>query len=306
MLPRIIRQGQDEPASLRKWLLNFDATAYHADKEAISQGALREIERSPAHFIHSFGSPFSSTSPILRLGTLVHLALLEPAKYARYELRPHLGDGRTKEGKAAKKEWIASLAPSQVLVDENGERTDVHPDALIMTVQEKTDVEGMAANVLANPRLRNLMQGAMTEATTYWIDEESRLLCRARLDIVTPDIIMDLKTTEDAREVEFSRSIERNDYDFQGASYIDAANATVGNDRYRDFIFVALERNAPYEVRAYLLDSRALARGAARRRAALMTLARCIETNTWPGYSDEIATIDLPPWAYGSAQREAF
>ncbi len=305
MLPYIISSPRDGMFVRNMWLLEFDAATYHADLSAISQGALKWIERSPAHFIQNYGKKIGS-SPDMRLGTLLHMALLEPHQYAKQILQPAFGDLRFKGPKAAKAEWIETLNVAYVVIDDDGKRTGLAPDAPVMTPIEKQHVEGMAASVLSNRLLASLMRDALLEATTYWVDPDTSLLRRARLDIVSPSgIVLDLKTTDSAMREEFARRIHQNDYDFQAASYLEAANAVI-LDAYRDYGIVAIERDPPYGNKFFMLKPRALARGASRVSAALRTLKTCIQSGAWPGYPEAAEEIDLPEYAYASGRMGDF
>ncbi len=258
------------------------------------------MEYSPAHFLQNYGKRIN-VSPEMRLGTLLHLALLEPHKYAQQLIQPAFGDLRYKGPKAAKAEWMQALPVEHVVLDEDGKRTGLHPDAPIMSAKEKDDVEGMVSSFLANRFLSLLMKDAINEATTYWVDPGTGLLRRARLDIVSPvGVILDLKTTETARKEEFARRIHQNSYDFQGSSYLTAANA-VAPGTYGEYGLVALERSPPYGLKLYMLKPRAIARGAARVSVALRTLKGCIDSKQWPGYDDVADEIDLPEYAYTNA-----
>jgi hypothetical protein len=80
---------------------------YHADP-AISASQLKEICKSPFHYWKRYVDPDRSPSEptaAMRLGSLVHCAVLEPNELLqRYAVGP---DRRTKEGKATAERMIA-------------------------------------------------------------------------------------------------------------------------------------------------------------------------------------------------------
>jgi hypothetical protein len=63
------------------------------------------------------------------------------------------------------------------------------------------------------------------------------------------------------------------------------------------FVFVAIEKTAPYLVSCLTLDDDAIRRGRASIREDLRTMRECLECNEWPGYPETIQTIGLPAWA---------
>jgi len=81
---------------------------YHADP-AISASHLHAVAASPYHYWKRFIDPNRPVVPptaAMRLGTLVHCAVLEPDELSvRYGIAP---DRRTKEGKAAASEMVAA------------------------------------------------------------------------------------------------------------------------------------------------------------------------------------------------------
>lgn len=315
-LPKIFAPDAKPPPEHNKLISNYPANAYHADREAISQGSMGAIVyESPAHFIEKWAKPYveiplADQSPAMRLGTIAHHALLEPWVYGSYLIQPNLGDGRTKKGKEAKAEWIASLPPEwlDVTIDEEtGKETKTaNGKALILQPWEKLAVEAMTLNVLSHPWVRRMGifdLPVLTEQTVFWVDPITGIQQRARLDIVAPKLnaVIDYKTTEIAHKLAFAKKVNENRYHFQGAHYVDAAKAAKESFTSAEdpaYVFIAAERNPPYAVGVYNLATRAIQTGEAVRRQALTTLRDCIAGNKWPAYGDRVEDIDLPAYAY--------
>lgn len=308
-LPKIFAPGAPEPTEARKFIANYPKAAYHGDKEALNQGAMLCLaDETPAHFLHEWAKPYvdEGGSDVMRLGTMTHEALFEPDVYARYMVQPNFGDGRYKAAQDAKAEWLQGVPAEWVDVETNDkgkEKRTLNGKAKIITAREKAAVEGMALGLVSHPTLRSLGvfdKPMLAEQTVYWVDEETRILQRARLDLVSVKnrLVLDLKSTEKAHAYDFSRHIGNMRYDFQGAHYMAAGQAVdpswVNNS---DYVFMVAEREPPYVVAVYLLDEGDLARATAERRGALKLLRECIETNKWPGYSDRIEPIKVPPFA---------
>ena len=107
--------------------------------------------------------------------------------------------------------------------------------------------------------------------------------------------IADIKSTEDASPDEFRRSIGRYRYHVQDALY----RAIFGETGFSvaNFIFIAAEKQYPHLVAVHAIDREALDAGHAAWQRDAATLARCLESNVWPGYEERIHEVSLPPWA---------
>ena len=67
-----------------------------------------------------------------------------------------------------------------------------------------------------------------------------------------------------------------------------------------DFYYITVEKQPPNLVSVTRLHPDAVTLGDTLMRQAVRTYAACLETDTWPGYGDDITEIDLPAWAYYS------
>jgi len=150
------------------------------------------------------------------------------------------------------------------------------------------------------------------EQSLFWRDPETEIWCRAMLDwlrnpapfrLVIPDhpgttrlIIPDYKTAVSASPVEFEKALDNYDYYRQAAWYLDAVHA-LGLADHPAFVFVVQEKTPPYLVSVFEPDSLALEAGRHYNRRARQVFAECQESGRWPGYSDDVELISLPPWA---------
>jgi exodeoxyribonuclease VIII len=188
--------------------------------------------------------------------------------------------------KDLKAEWMAN----------NGHRN-------VLTPEVWDQLMNMRDAAMAHPIARALLTGkpGKAERSVYWIDEATGELCRCRPDFWREDdIVVDMKTTEDASPEGFGKSIANWSYDTQDAFYRDGC-AAVGKP-LRAFVFLAVEKSArvvegqPLGVAVYQLDEAGRDLGRAKYRADLATYAQCKATNKWPCYSDKLETISLPQW----------
>lgn len=176
----------------------------------------------------------------------------------------------------------------------NGHRT-------ILKDEEFQQVAAMRDAVMAHPMAARLLnpESGLPEQSVYWVDAITGELCRCRPDWwhqdARGDILVDLKTTEDASPEGFARSVAKWRYHVQAAMYSDGVEAATGR-KPRAFVFIAVEKKAPHAVGVYALDAASIDAGRVEYRADLSRYAECRATGVWPGYSDKIQPISLPVW----------
>jgi hypothetical protein len=254
------------------------AAQYHADRSAISKHWLDELHVAPARYKWKLANPERERTAALRWGTLLDSLMFDGAEHV---VCPAPAAITSKQQKAWKE--FAAEAESQ------GREA--------VTASEWEALCGQRESMLAHPASRALLTGdAEFQQSVFWEDEETGILCRGRPDSVTcRGIVADLKTTEDASPAAFARSCATYRYHVQAAMYLDGLRR---NDADIDvFSFIAVEKEPPYLTAVYAADDIFLSRGREEYRADLRTFARCLETDTWPGYPPTIQPISLPAWA---------
>lgn len=246
---------------------------YHADP-AISASHLKAVMQSPYHYWRRFldpkRPPMEPTSA-MRLGSLAHCAVLEPDELSkRYAIAP---DRRSNAGKAAAVEMAA-----------NGIEAVSEPEMVLAF--------NMADAVRQHPYAAALLAHGKAEQSFWWDDLPTGLRCKCRPDWYQGTTIVDLKTCQDASPAAFARSVATFAYHVQAAHYLAGLH---GAER---FVFIAVEKTAPYAVAVYELDHAAMALGRTMRDNALEVIATCKAADMWPGYGDtNVQTLSLPAWA---------
>ena len=245
---------------------------YHADP-AVSASHLKEISKSPFHYWSRYLDPdrvAMTPTAAMRLGSLTHCATLEPDELTkRYQLAP---DRRTKEGKAAVVEMAAAGIEAVSEAD------------LAQALQ-------MADAVRSNSTAALLLSNGAPEQSFWFDDVSTGLRCKCRPDWFDGETIVDLKTCSDASPAGFAKAVAQWSYQVQAAHYLCGTLA-------KRFIFVAVEKSAPFATACYELDAQALVHGSVLRHNALQRLQDCRAIQHWPGYTDGgIQTIQLPGWA---------
>lgn len=156
-------------------------------------------------------------------------------------------------------------------------------------------VQAMADAVVAHPTARKLLDRGQPERTLVWRDDQTGVVCRAKLDWLRADGIVDYKTCDRADAESLRRAVHAYGYHIQAAFYLRAFRALNSAEPF--FVFVAQEKDPPYLVHTFQLTGAALAYGDRLCAEALRMYRDCCEAGVWPGYPiDEITDIDLPPW----------
>jgi exodeoxyribonuclease VIII len=249
--------------------------AVYRQADGVNISSLKIMGRSPAHYYARINAPAITPTPAMVFGTLLHRAVLEPEKLAgSFAVKPSDMDFRSKDGKA----WRDSQ--TLPIIDED----------------QATDLDAAANKVMAHKYASSILANTEKEVSVFkWRNLGGDLLLKGRLDAVAEDengytTIIDIKTTEDASQSAFAKSIANFGYAEQAAYYMDLIGASF-------FIFIAVEKTAPYEIGVYCLDNDSIDHGRAINNRNLDTLENCLKTNEWAGYSDSLQTIKLPAWA---------
>jgi hypothetical protein len=244
---------------------------------AIAASDIKHIlpPRTPAHYAsHMAGEVKKETTKAMLLGTLTHLAVLEPDKLdAAFAVRPAGVDYRTKAGK----EWRdAQTAP-------------------VIDQEDADSLHGMRDAVAAHAGAQGVLAETRREVALF-AEHRTGLWIKGRIDILGADFVGDVKTTENADPESFARTCVNLNYAAQAGHYTQLAR--LNGREAKHFTFIAVERTAPFAIAVYRLDERALAWGLKQINDALQLIAECEDRGEWPGYGDSPMTLALPAWAY--------
>jgi exodeoxyribonuclease VIII len=269
---------------------------YAADKD-VNASALRAGRKSMLHMRAVIDGVAKEPSPAMLLGSALHAAILEPARfYEMVRVAPDV-DRRTKAGKEKHAAFVASL-----------------PEGAIVLTADDYDAVRDAQLAVNASMLPNLMGAGESEVSVYWGEQcgDKVVGCKARIDWLghlagQPDqgIIIDIKTTRDASPSAFARSAAAYGYVHQAAWYMRAAarlNATGQGPKIADYFVVAVEMEAPYAVGLYRLSSDDLRAADLDNLETLQCWAAACEADQFPGPTGStIRTLNVPEWVFRSA-----
>lgn len=255
---------------------DLPAEEYHA-AEGVGSSRLRRILRSAAHLKKA---PAKPSTPDQEQGTLIHTAVLEPE---HFENRVVVCS--TRRGTKAWKE---------------AEETAVEKGAVVAKPDMVETALAVRDAVHAKPEINRIITapGAMIEHSAFAVEPNTDVLCKVRPDLVSA-VMIDVKSTRDASWAGFSKSIGQYRYHFQAAMYLDIWRHAATKEVCPDvFMFLALEKEPPYESALYELDTPSYIEGEIQYRSALEQYALCLEQDAWPGYPDGVTKLSLPAWAF--------
>jgi hypothetical protein len=178
------------------------------------------------------GAPPKAPTPQMFNGTLVHCALLEPAEFGqRYEVIPAT-DKRTKDYRdAAKRCETEGREP--------------------ITELQRQQAFAQAAALAALPEVAELLRAGQPEVSAYWADPATGALCKCRPDWVSPvgygkgAVLLDVKTTGDASEDAFARSVHSFGYHTQADFYC-TGYALASGVQVHGMLFAVVESDYPH------------------------------------------------------------
>ena len=296
---------------------NVPAHQYHA-LPGVSATVLKTIHTStPLHAKHRMEQPFEETVS-MKLGTLVHHAITEPDRpFPKIAQRPDFypcpeDSSLVKSKKAAPGDMIPWHGSARYCKDWVAQQEAA--GNIILTSSEYDRVIGMAMALAKHPITSRLFARGKAEVTVVSHDEATDTPVRCRIDwlpddagqdaipldtgeVMHPDrCIVDIKTTVDPSPDGFAKQVANLAYHVQAAWYLDLYQCE-GDSVRSQFVFVAVENEAPYDVGVYRVSADMLEAGRRHYMAALEKYVRAVRSGVWPGTPSEvIATLELPKW----------
>lgn len=275
--------------------------------DAASNSQLTRLAKSPAH-LKAYLDGYEKKSNALRLGRLIHKAILEPEDFHKNynvlgdcEDTYNSGDPCTNPAKR--------ITPRGQFCGMHSDEEDALEGVHVVSSDKMETVMGMKNSINRKKSARKFLRGeGKSEYTLVWRDPEIGVMCKARMDRYSPAVpggaISDLKTTRDASPRAFRRTIWKYKYYLQGMLYLRGADA-LGLDLSK-FVIVACEKDPPYCVMTYILNKDVIKETTERELYDLLySYKACKENNKWPGYPDKPFKIGLPKWAYDKIEEDS-
>ena len=264
---------------------------YHA-LDYVSKSHLDEVNRSPFHYWDKYINPdrvIPEPTKQMLLGSAFHTLVLEPELFEKEYILESID--APKKPTAAQRN---AKKPTQQTLDAISYWNSFEEKAKGKTLISLEDIERltiMKQRVLEHPAASTILNmSGVCEQSYQWKDSQTGEICKSRPDFHTNDgtLIVDLKTTSDASELGFQKSVHNFRYHVQAGFYLRSIKEA------EQFVFIAVESKPPYLVAVYNASPEMIAAGNRVADKNLATLAQCRKQGKWTGYSEKITTLDLP------------
>jgi len=254
--------------------LNISDEIYHNSPEytyVMTSSGLKELYRSPAHWHAMRTSPPTDPSPAMHFGSAFHGFMLDTHNIEVPE----------------KKMTLPKLLAEERLLGPKS-------DTLFVNADDKEHLVNMKEVLLGNEIAEKLINhsSAIREQSGFFADPDYNVIGSIKPDIRIPDlgIITDLKTTVDASQWAFPRSVRRFKYDWQAWWYLRGANQ-LAHEYYDTFIIIAIEKVPPYGINTFQIIE-GLYYADMQIRPLLDSFEDCLAADMWPCYpADEVIEL---------------
>jgi len=241
--------------------------------EALNYSGSKELLKSPAHY-RLYVTAEREQTKALRLGSYVHALVLEPEKARLAFAIAPVCDRRTKDGKAAYEAFTSALEPGTTVLSAD---------------------EADEANKIAAAAKGCIERHGFKFKHTELMFLASYMDCpiKAAIDAVgeSDGYLYDLKTCEDASPAGFLKAVRAYRYNLQ-ANFYKAAYQAGFKEHVQGFRFICVEKET-LQTAVYELGPDLMAYGYTDFVKALETYKTCMTSGEWPGYAQDIQTLDL-------------
>jgi exodeoxyribonuclease VIII len=240
--------------------------------QALNYSGAKELLRSPAHY-QAYLNQEREETKALRMGSLIHCAVLQPNLLNEKFITAPEVDRRTKEGKATYEAFTASLKPGMTVV----------------SAEESCECHIIAAK--ARHTLERI--GVEFDATELmFTTDHNGVQLKCAIDGVAGDYLWDLKTTEDASPAGILKSVRSYRYNLQAYWYRLCYETAFGR-RMRGFRFLFVEKEPPYATAVVEIGPELMSYAVGDFEKVLQTYRECTTLNNWPDYGDDVQVIDI-------------
>lgn len=249
---------------------------------AVSRSQLFKLRESPEKFRYYEDNPEEPTAALI-FGQFLHAMVLQPDTIPQQFAAAPSVDRRTRDGKA---QWAAFETAAE--------------GRTVVTFEMAITAKEMQQKLESCEFAKKLLSGEK-EVPYFWTDELTGEECKCRADCITNinglDIIVDLKTAENADTDTFMRHAIKYGYDLQAAMYSEGVRKCT--DKECAFVFIVIEKKPPYAVNILQADKAFITHGVDLFRELLGIYHDCKQTGNWYGYLGKhniINSLELPAY----------
>ena len=278
---------ETSPMALKK----ISNAEYHA-LDYVSKSHLDEVNKSPFHYWDKYINPnrveIEPTKQML-LGSAMHTMVLEPELFEKEYIVESANAPKRPTAIQRNAKKPSSQTLDAIAYWEEFDKKAVGKNLISIDDYERLTI--MKQRIFDHPAASTILSlSGVAEQSYQWQDNQTGEICKSRPDFHTDDgtLIVDLKTTSDASELGFQKSVHNFRYHVQAGFYLRSIKEA------EQFVFIAVESKPPYLVAVYNASPEMIAAGNRVADKNLATLAQCRKSGKWTGYSEEITTLDLP------------
>jgi hypothetical protein len=273
---------------------DIDPDEYHSQRcctgVSASSSSLRLIDREcPAKFwaLSDLNKDHVVVKPkaAFEFGRAAHaLVLSEPAFNSKFIISPY-DDFHSKEAR----EWRDKQK------------------RIVLKAEQMDQIVQMAQAQRASVQAMHAFEYGKAEMILIWQDEETGIWLKARPDWLPDDVskrfAVEYKTARSIAPRQLSNAVFGFGYELQAALSYDAMERMF-HVKPLGIAHVVQEKDPPYLTSLMLFTDEQIALGRIRYRRALQTLARCLKTNEWPGYTTEPTYFETPYWVLKEMEQD--
>jgi exodeoxyribonuclease VIII len=173
--------------------------------------------------------------------------------------------------------------------DENWGKTFIKAD-------EWDDIAAMVAVTRKHPIANALLTNGQSQVVAYWEHPELHEKCKGIVDFLNErhGVVVDVKTTTDARPDEWSKKIANYNYHWQAFMYLSGCRQL--DPRYTEFVWIVIEKIRPFGVRLFRTNPQMLYLAERQITDLIKLYQECVEKDDWPCYPEDIQSAELPYW----------
>lgn len=246
---------------------------------ALNHSSIKYIDESPAKYMWQLKHP-RPPSPAQRIGQIIHKALLEPFDFDNvYSIQPKF-DKRTKKGRELSENW-----------------TKDHIGKLPISEDEFSFAEHLINKVEKDSFYKQFFIGDIKEQVFLAYNDKYKLWTKCKVDnfLVSSNVIVDVKTTDNAQPHHFNVDITKYSYLTQAAWYFDII-ASVQGKKPDAFVIIAVEKSRDNDMQAYYFDEYDISLGRKIYEGWLDVYVECRKSGNWHGYKRDFIKYKAPEW----------
>jgi exodeoxyribonuclease VIII len=240
---------------------------YLSAKHRISASDIKNFLVSPKYYFYKSFQEERKDDLSQRhflIGTALHELILEPQFFKdNYIVSPKY-DMRTTAGKTSNAEFLLNAQGKTLL-----------------NIEEYEMIVKMGESASLNNTFCDLIVDSHRELSCYTTDEKTDLLLRMRPDSFANNksTITDIKSCQVSSYKSFKGDIYKFGYSISAAFYMDFL-------KRENYVFCAIEKQAPYQTALYILDDEMVEYGRGQYRMALDLLKWSKDNDYWCSYNE--------------------